>query len=62
VTAGQAVTVTAACEAGKHHRCAGTIVSLTAAHGAACGCACHAGDDLAVTAAIERDHNWLGDD
>ena len=35
---------TAACEAGRHHLCRGTIVSLTAAHGAPCGCACHGGD------------------
>ena len=47
---------TAACEVGRHHLCRGTIVSLTAAHGTRCGCGCHEGDDLAVTAAIERDH------
>ena len=35
---------TAACEAGRHHLCRGTIVSLTVAHGAPCGCACHGGD------------------
>ena len=57
-----AVEQTAACGAGRHHLCRGTIVSLTAAHGTLCGCGCHDGDDLAVTAAIERDHDWLGDD
>jgi hypothetical protein len=35
---------TAACEAGRHHLCQGTIVSLTAAHGAPCSRACHGGD------------------
>jgi hypothetical protein len=46
MTAAQASTVeqTAACETGQHHRCAGAIVSLTDAHGALCGCACHASD------------------
>ena len=39
------VEATAACEAGRHHRCRGTILSLTAAHGAACGCPCHADED-----------------
>ena len=51
---------TAECEADRHHLCRGMIVSLTAAHGRSCGCPCHG--DLAITAAIERDHDWLGDD
>jgi hypothetical protein len=34
-------TVTATCEAGRHQRCAGTILSLTSAHGAPCACGCH---------------------
>jgi hypothetical protein len=33
--------VTVLCELGRHQRCAGTIVSLTSAHGAACACRCH---------------------
>jgi hypothetical protein len=36
---------TAACEASQHHRCASLIISLTAAHGTPCGCACHTTDD-----------------
>jgi hypothetical protein len=55
-----AVEQTAACEASQHHRCTGAIVSLTAAHGMSCGCVCHGGGDLAIAAAIERQHDWLG--
>jgi hypothetical protein len=50
------VTMTAACEIGRHHVCRGSIVSATSAHGAPCGCTCHDGDDLAVEAALEREH------
>jgi hypothetical protein len=50
------VPVTAACELGNHHRCRGSIVSLTAAHGAPCQCPCHGGDDRAVEAALEAAH------
>ena len=50
------VEVTAACEAGNCHRCWGTVLSLTAAHGRPCGHACHRGDDRAVEAALERHH------
>ena len=47
MTPAEAATVeaTAACEAGNHHRCRGAILSLTAAHGTPCGCACHAAAD-----------------
>jgi hypothetical protein len=54
--AGQLVTATALCESNRHHVCPGRIVSATAAHGAPCGCSCHDGDDLAVIAALEREH------
>jgi hypothetical protein len=55
-----AVDATAACEAGNHHRCHGTILSLTADHGRQCQCPCHDGDDLAVEAALERAHYGAG--
>jgi hypothetical protein len=54
--AGQLVISTAVCEAARHHVCPGRIVSATPAHGQPCGCACHDGDDLAVEAALEREH------
>jgi hypothetical protein len=56
--AGQAgpVDQTAACEADRHHLCRGTVVSLTAAHGAPCSCICHLGDDRAIEAALEARH------
>jgi hypothetical protein len=50
---------TAACETGQHYRCADPMISLTAAHGAPCGCPCHGSNDLAVTA-IKRERDWLG--
>jgi hypothetical protein len=56
--AGQTTTLqqTAACEVNRHHLCRGTLVSLTAAHGAACQCPCHGGDDRAIEAALEQAH------
>jgi hypothetical protein len=54
--AGQAVSMTVSCELARHHVCRGSIISATAAHGMPCGCACHDGDDLAVLAALEREH------
>jgi hypothetical protein len=53
---GQAVTVTALCEAGRCHLCPGRIVSATPAHGQPCGHACHGLDDLAVEARLEVEH------
>jgi hypothetical protein len=51
-----AIGQTAACEADRHHLCRGTIVSLTAAHGAACRCTCHGADDRAIEAALKAHH------
>jgi hypothetical protein len=47
-----AVDQTLACETDRHHRCHSTILSLTSAHGAACGCACHGLDDLTTGASL----------
>jgi hypothetical protein len=35
------VTMTAACELGRHGSCRGVVFSLTTAHLADCACACH---------------------
>ena len=48
--------VTLACELGDCHRCRGTVFSVTAAHGAACACPCHGGDDRAIEAGLEAAH------
>jgi hypothetical protein len=36
------VTTTAVCEADRHHRCAGQVISLVAPAGTPCACPCHA--------------------
>jgi hypothetical protein len=48
------ITTTAACEVGNCHRCRGTVLSLTSAHGRPCAHECHGGDDRAVDLALER--------
>jgi hypothetical protein len=44
----QAVTATALCDAHRHQLCPGKIVSLTAAHGQPCACACHRREEVAA--------------
>jgi hypothetical protein len=39
---GPYVTTSALCEAGRHARCRGVLVSLLAEPGTRCGCRCHA--------------------
>jgi hypothetical protein len=58
--AGQIVTATALCEAGRCHLCPGTIISATPAPGQPCGHDCHAADDRAVEAALEAQHFGYG--
>jgi hypothetical protein len=53
-----AVTMTAACETARHWLCRGTVLSLTDAHGTACQCDCHGGDDLAIDLAKEGAWGW----
>jgi hypothetical protein len=48
--------VTVACEVGDCHRCKGTVLSVTAAHGRPCQHPCHGLDDLAVEARLEAIH------
>jgi hypothetical protein len=48
--------VTVACELGDCHRCKGTVLGVTAAHGHPSEHACHAGDDRTVEAALEVAH------
>jgi hypothetical protein len=50
------ITTTAACEVGNCHRCRGTVVSLTEAHGRQCTHECHQADDRAVEARLEAEH------
>jgi hypothetical protein len=38
----QPVTTTAVCEADRHHRCRGQVISLVAPAGTPCACDCHA--------------------
>jgi hypothetical protein len=38
-----AITMTAACEMGRHGSCRGVVLSLTDAHGQPCSCPCHNG-------------------
>jgi hypothetical protein len=49
----QPVTVTAVCEADRHYRCAGQVISLVAPPGQVC--ACH-GLDLATERRLEAEH------
>jgi hypothetical protein len=51
-----ALAVTVACELGDCHRCKGTVLSVTAAHGHQCEHACHASDDLVVEVTLEAAH------
>ena len=52
----QVPTVTAVCEAGRCHRCAGQVISLVAPAGQLCQHPCHGLDDLAVEARLEAEH------
>jgi hypothetical protein len=47
---GQPVTTSAVCEAGRHHRCRGQVISLVAPAGTRCACDCHGQLDQAVEA------------
>jgi len=38
---GQPVTTSAVCEADRHHRCRGRVISLVAPAGTPCACDCH---------------------
>ena len=48
--------VTLACELGDCHRCKGTVLSVTAAHGHPCQHTCHDADDRAIEATLEAAH------
>ena len=48
--------LTLACELGDCHRCKGTVLSVTAAHGHPCEHVCHGGDDRAIEATLEAAH------
>jgi hypothetical protein len=50
------ITTTAACEVGNCHRCRGTVLSLSEAHGRPCAHECHQADDRAVKDRLEADH------
>ena len=54
--AGQLVTVTTLCEAGRCHLCPGTSISATPADGQPCGHYCRQADDAATEAMLEAKH------
>lgn len=48
--------ITAACLVSNHHRCRGTVLSLTEAHGAPCESPCHARGDDRIERRLEAEH------